>query len=303
MPRSPVTQPLSSSQPTGTSGALDASWPNLRQPLPDLASWAHFCSQAHLPILLDTAEYLNLMREHEDAADANNLGEQIARDPLMSLRLLAHASEQRSSRLPSDTQTVIAALVLMGITPFFSTFAAPLTVESHLAAQPLALQGLRQAVQRADRTARLAHSFAIHRNDPSAPAVHCAALLHDFADLLLWSLAPELALQVQAHQHAHPLTPRADVQRNVLNIELSALEKALIQHWRLPPLLHQLRHDEHGRNPQAQCVLWAVNWVHHTANDEARDEGEKGIAAFLDLSLPATRQLLHEFDETTAETR
>ena len=38
--------------------------------------------------------------------------------------------------------------------------------------------------------------FAAHRMDHDAAVLHEAALLHDFAELLLWVRAPALALEI-----------------------------------------------------------------------------------------------------------
>ncbi|MCK7498814.1 MAG: hypothetical protein MZW92_55820 [Comamonadaceae bacterium] len=58
----------------------------------------------------------------EDAVDAHLLAEAIASDPLMTLKLLAHVAHLRRGRDGSDTETVTAALVMLGIPPFFRAF-------------------------------------------------------------------------------------------------------------------------------------------------------------------------------------
>jgi len=60
------------------------------------------------------------------------------------------------------------------------TFGPQTTVEEHLAGHPEALAGLQHVLQRADRAARFAASFAIHRADHDAVVLCEAAQLHDF---------------------------------------------------------------------------------------------------------------------------
>ncbi|MDP1183734.1 hypothetical protein, partial [Klebsiella pneumoniae] len=77
--------------------------------------------------------------------------EMISTDPLMTLKVLAHANELRRGRLMADPETVTAALVLMGITPFFRDFGPQPTLEAVLADHEEALLGLSRVMQRAER--------------------------------------------------------------------------------------------------------------------------------------------------------
>jgi hypothetical protein len=271
----------------------------VRQAPPDLAAWTALFCNAEIPVLAETAESLELLRCNEDAVDANSLGEMIATDPLMTLKVLAYAANHRSSRLLTDAETVTAALVLMGITPFFREFGPQPTVEDRLAAQPHALDGLQRVLHRAERAARFALSFAIHRRDPDAAVIHSAALLHDFAEMLLWINAPELAQQIRDRQTTDKHLRSSAVQREVLHIELSDLEQALMQAWHLPELLQHITNDKRANDPQVQCVKLAIRLARHTADDwddEAVPDDLLEIARLLNLSQEATLKLLHEFD-------
>lgn len=271
----------------------------LRQALPDLASWTACFRGAEIPVLAETAEALELMRSNEDAVDANSLGEMIAGDPLMTLKVLRHAAEHRSSRLQTDAETVTAALVLMGITPFFREFGPQPTVEERLASYPQALEGLRRVLDRADRAARFALGFAVHRLDPDAAVIHSAAMLHDFAEMLLWVHAPDLALQILQRQRADKQLRSTAVQRELLGIELSDLEQALMRDWHLPELLAHITNDKRANDPQLQSVRLAVRLARHTADgwdDAAVPDDLREIGELLNLGPEPTLKLLHEFD-------
>ena len=123
----------------------------LQTPLPSLDAWVDAFARAEIPVLTETAEALEQMRETEDDVDAHGLGELIATDPLMTLKVLAHANELkrgRSAGLHAAPETVTAALVLMGITPFFRDFGPQPTLESVLAGHDEALLGLARVLQR-----------------------------------------------------------------------------------------------------------------------------------------------------------
>ncbi|MDN3922692.1 HDOD domain-containing protein [Roseateles violae] len=271
-----------------------------RQIPQDLAGWTAALRDAEIPVLADTAAALELLRQNEDAVDANRLGELIANDPLMTLKVLAYAASHRSSRLLTDAETVTAALVLMGITPFFREFGSQPTVEDRLARQPEALAGLQRVLRRAERASRYALAFAAHRLDPDAAVIHSAALLHDFAEMLLWLHAPELALQIRQRQQADRQLRSAVVQRELLHIELADLEQALMKAWRLPELLTHITNDKRANDPQVLCVKLAVRLARHTAegwDDAAIPDDLREIGELLNLSPEHTLKLLHEYDD------
>jgi HD-like signal output (HDOD) protein len=271
----------------------------LTAPLPSLDAWVDAFARAEIPVLTETAESLEQMRATEDDVDANGLGEMIAADPLMTLKVLAHASELRRGRLMADPETVTAALVLMGITPFFRTFGSQPTLEAALAGHEEGLLGLSRVMQRAERASRYALGFAAHRADPDAAVIHSAALLHDFAEMLLWVHAPDLALQIATLQDADHSLRSAATQRQVLGIELADLEQALMKRWHLPELLTRITNDNFERDPQVRCVHLAVRLARHTArgwDDAAVPDDLHDIAELLNLGESHALKLLHEFD-------
>jgi len=271
----------------------------LSKALPGLSSWTAYFRSAQIPVLAETADALELMRANEDDVDANRLGEMISTDPLMTLKVLVHAAEHRSQRLLSDAETVTAALVLMGITPFFRDFSEQPVVEDWLQGNPEALAGLERVLRRANRAARFALGFAAHHADPDAAVIHSAALLHDFAEMLLWVHAPDLALEILRRQQADRSLRSAVVQREVLHIELADLEQALMDAWHLPELLKRVTNDKRGNDLQVQYVRLAVRLARHTADgwdDAAIPDDLTEIGEMLNLKPEHTLKLLHEFD-------
>jgi HD-like signal output (HDOD) protein len=267
----------------------------LAEPLRDLDAWVAFLHGAEIPVLGHTADALEALRANEDDVDANSIGEMIASDPLMTLKVLAYAATHRASRVVTDTETVTSALVLMGISPFFAAFGPQPTVEEWLVEQPAALAGLDESLRRAHRGANFALAFAVHRMDPDAAAIHAAALLHDFADMLLWCHAPALALRLRALYLAEPTLRFREAQHRVLNVELAPLHQALMKAWRLPELLIRIADDRHADQANARCVKLALRLARHTAegwDDPAIAQDVSEIATLLTLSPAAALQLV-----------
>jgi HD-like signal output (HDOD) protein len=206
----------------------------LTRPLRDLEAWTEHFRRAEIPVLAQTAEAIEAMRANEDDVDANAIGEMVANDPLMTLKVLAYAATHRPARVVTDTETITATLVMMGISPFFRAFGPQPTTEQRLAEFPEAMEGLHEVMRRAHRGATFALAFAVHRMDPDAPLIHEAALLHDFAEMLLWCHAPVLALRIRAAQQADSTLRSATIQREQLGVELHDLQQALMKAWRLP---------------------------------------------------------------------
>jgi HD-like signal output (HDOD) protein len=272
---------------------------SLTEPMRDLAAWTAFFRDAEIPVLARSADAVEELREIEDEVDANLIGETVATDPLMTLRVLAHASANRPARVVTETETVTAAVVMMGISPFFRAFHDLPSVEDRLRAQPKALQGLLAVLKRAHRAANFALGFAVRRMDHDAAVIHHAALLHDFAEMLLWCHAPALALRIQQAQQADPTLRSSAIQTQVLNVTLADLQQSLMRAWRLPELLMRITDDRHAEHPSAKSVVLAIRLARHTAqdwNNAAIPDDVRDIAQLLNLSEAATSQVLRELD-------
>jgi HD-like signal output (HDOD) protein len=272
-----------------------SSGPRLTEPLRDLAAWTTHFRAAEIPVLAQTAGALEVLRANEDMADANGIGEMIAGDPLMTLKVLAHAAAHRGSRVVTPTETVTAALVMMGISPFFNAFGPQPTVEDRLADLPEALAGLTDTLRRAHRSANFALGFAVHRMDHAAAVLHAAALLHDFAEMLLWCDAPALAQRIRQAQRDDPTLRSGAAQRAILNIELADLQQALMKTWQLPQALIRIIDDRHADTPSVRSVALAVRLARHSAHgweNPAIPDDVSEIAQLLNLSQAAALQLV-----------
>jgi hypothetical protein len=179
--------------------------------------------------------------------------------------------------------------MMLGVTPFFEHFGDLPAVESTLAGQPIALDGLMHVVYRAHHAALYANDWANLRADRNAGEIAIAALLHDITEMLLWCVAPEISLRIAAMQHMDASLRSGAAQTGVLGFALADLQAALIAHWQLPVLLQSLMDDTQATRPRVMNVALAVNLARHSAHgwdDPALPDDYAALEAFLKLPLP-----------------
>lgn len=274
--------------------------PFILAPPRDVGGWVSAFHLRDIPVLGATAQAIDELREHEDAVDAHLLADTLADDPLMTLKLLRHVAARRSTRMVTDAETVTAAVVLLGIPPFFHAFQTQPTIDDCLADHPQALAGLQAVISRAHRAARFALGFAVHRMDHDAAVIHGAALLHDFAEMLMWAHAPTLALEIDRRQRIQPTLRSIDAQKAVLNVALADLQQALMRTWHLPELLVRISDDHASVSPQVRNVQLAIRVARHSSqgwDNPALPDDLTDLGTLLSLSTPHVRQLLVELDD------
>jgi HD-like signal output (HDOD) protein len=279
---------------------LDSTRSFILCPPRDVGAWAAGFEPMALPVLAATASEIEVLRATEDDVDAHLLAEAVGGDPLLILKVMAHVAQLRREREGGEPETLTAALIMLGIPPFFSTFAAAATVEDRLVGRPEALAGFRHVLDRCHRAARFAMAFAVHRMDHDAAVIREAALLHDFAELLLWLKAPDLALQIASRQLADTGLRSAALQRDVLNVELVELQHLLMLVWRLPSLLVSVSDARVARGSlQWLNVRLAVRVATHSArgwDNAALPEDMADIGSLLQLSPAHVERLLQDID-------
>ncbi len=265
-----------------------------------LAGWMACFDPATLPILSSSAAMIEEWRANEDAVDAHLLAESLASDALFTIKLFAHLARLRRGRQDSEPETLVQALVLLGIGPFFRDFAPQASVDERLAAVPEALAGFHAVQERARRAARFALAFAVQRMDRDNAVLHGVALLHDFAELLLWLHAPDFALEIARRQQADSTLRSATVQMEVLGIRLYELQHALMREWQLPRVLIDFADAKReSSSVQARNVLLAIRLARHTAkgwDNAALTDDVRDIAELLHMGVEPTLALLRDID-------
>ena len=239
----------------------------LDQPLPDLATCVDFLSKAEMPILRQTVRKLEEARQNIDKVSGRDITAIVLQDPLMAVRVLAYIQPFRGKHLRSDITTIVNAVMMLGIEPFFKKFEAPTTIETLLKGEPQALLGVLQVVRRVQRASHYAHDWAFERHDMNIEEVALAALLHDLAEILLWCFAPKMAIEIRDRLQADKSLRSVTAQEQVLGFRLFDLQSALCHAWHLPELLNMLMDDTNAQLPRVQNVRLAVNLARHSITD------------------------------------
>ncbi len=279
--------------------------PYLTEPLADLAAWVRYFSQTDLPVLQATAAGIERLRAREDDVEPSELAAVIQRDPLMTIKFMAHVASLRRRSVDEDateTENVIGGLVLTGVAPFFRHFGPQPTVQQRLHDQPQALARLQELLHRASRSAQFAMAFAVHRGDTDAEIIYEAAYLHDFAEMLMLCHAPTLALEIRARQQDNPALRSANLQRFVYNVELDDLRQALMTLWRLPSLLVRISDGKHAEQLGVRNVVLAVRVARHTMHgwdNPALPDDVEDIAKLLNAAPRVVLPFLHKVDLPT----
>lgn len=283
--------------------AMDPAPSFIVRPPNGVDGWVAALDTRDIPVFMSTIEAIAEAQANEDATDAHSLAESIADDPLMTLKLLRYVARHRRRRDDTDIESVTGALVMVGITPFFREFGHQEMVEQRLAEWPAAVEGLARVRRRAFRAARFALGFAVHRLDQDAVLIFEAALMHDFAEMLLWAHAPVLALEVAHRLAADPELRTTAAQRDVLGIALTDLQQALMKTWSLPELLVRITDDHCSESPQVRNVQLAIRVSRHSAcgwDNPALPDDVGEVAGLLNLAPIPALELLHQIDEATA---
>lgn len=264
-------------------------------PYETLEAWVLFFESAEIPVLRHTTQALANLREHAETTNGRVLSSVILHDPLMTLRVLHYIEKNRSRRQTTDITTIERALMMIGIDPFFKEFEQLPVLEEQLKNHPKALLGALKALNRARHAAHWARDWAIFRHDLDVDEITVAALLRYVSDILMWSFAPALALEVRELQSSDKHLRSSVAQESVYNIKLDDLHLALAKAWKLPELLVTLMDRKQAENPRVKNVTLACDLARHSANgwdDAALPDDYKGIEDFLHIDHPTLMQRL-----------
>ncbi len=280
----------------------------IAKPLPSIDAWTRHLSNQTIPVLGRTVLAINQLAAQEDLIAARDIAAEVRRDPLMTLKTLRWAgramARRSSAGLSGEIETVEAAVVMMGVSPFFAEFSALASFEAHLADYPNARVRLLKVMGRSLTASAFAADWAAYRHDLDAAIIQEAALLHDMAEILAWCFAPTLCLEMQKMRDQSPTMRSVDLQRQVLGVSLEDLSIELLRAWRLPSLLLRLTNHHDARHPAVQNVVLAANLARHAANgwtDPALHDDFEQIARLLNQTDYWVRQRVHSVADDLAE--
>ena len=261
-----------------------------------LEYWVSMLSHADLPVLKQTARELTALREDDKRLTANSVAKVIARDPIMTVKLLRYLQKHKHKIQTTEIVQVEQALLMLGLEMFFSKIPpGPLAediLQSHLEALPRMLR----VVHRSLRASEYAQDWAVLLRDLHYEEVRIAALLHDFTEILMWCFAPDSMLEIREIRHRDRTLRSHSAQELVLGFNLYELQKELIIQWGLPQLLLTLMNDYGSNNPRIRNVVLAANLARHSArgwDDAALPDDYKDIGELLRMPAEEVMEMIY----------
>lgn len=279
----------------------------LHAPLDSIESYISYFESKPIPVLRRSMRAIAELRQDEDAVTGRALANVVLQDPLLTLRLITYLEAHRNQRQNRDITTVERAIMMMGITPFFTHFGELPTIEETLAAHPKTLVGLLRVIGRARHAARWAREFALLRHDIDVDEITVAALLHEAAEIMFWCFAPVCMLKVEQIRNEHPGTRSVTAQQAILGVSMRDTQLALVKAWHLPELLVALMNEENANNPRVRTVILASALARHAANgwdDPALPDDYANVAELLHLRRSVVMQRIgvpEEYCQAVAE--
>ena len=244
----------------------------------DLASAERAVTNPELPVMRRTARRLDRLRESDRQAGIHDLTDIVLDDALMTLHLLGDAADAGATT--PKIESVTAALVMIGVEPFFARYVDLPVAEDRLQAIPAALAEYERLNRVAARAARLAGAFSGAANDPDVPAIYLAALLHAAPRLMLCVHAPALAVRFRGVPCQKQLAAK------------------VMARWHLPAhMVTLIGGNEERMDPQMHRVRLAVDFAHALESGWSCPDLPgllRELSVLLGLSLARARQLVKE---------
>lgn len=254
----------------------------------DAIAWLKQLRKVSIPVLRQTARELAKLKLDEDNLSARAISAVVLNDPFMVFKVLCYANSHSSRRQLQDIVEVEQAIIMMGTSSFYRHLTPDLLIDDKLKSNIPALTHLLRLIKRAHRAAYYAADWAALRKDLHSEEIWIAALLHDFAEMLMWCFAPDKMNTIYEMQKQDKTLRTKTAQEQVLGFHISALHKELTAVYSMPPLLSQLMDDEASIDHRAKNVSLAVNLARHSANgwdDAALPDDYKSIAEFLHVDV------------------
>ena len=261
----------------------------------DIHTWISFIRNAEIPVLKHTAREIARLKEDEENLSARAISTAVLNDPMMVFKVLSFSQNHRGKKQLQDLVQADQAILMMGITSFFTNLSPKVLVEDMLKTNLPALMHLLKLVRRAHQAAHFAADWATHLADLHAEEVRTAALLHDLSEMLMWCFSPDKMNAIYAMQHADKSLRSAAVQEEVLGFKLLDLQKELVEAFQLPPLLSKLMQDGASSEQRVRNVTLAVNLARHSANgwdDAALPDDYTDIAELLRMDVAKVMRIV-----------
>lgn len=239
----------------------------LDHPLDSIQDYVSFFSEQELPVLRQSMRSFEEMHTRQDSLHARQITAMVEADPLFAAHLMRWTAAQREPEQSHDITTLGRTIMMMGIAPFFRSFAQRPIVEEQLASRPQDLVEVLRIFAWTRRATHLTRELATLRHDVNAEEVALATLLRPLCDILLWLFAPALAQRIHEHIRAHPGERSIVAEHAVLGCSERDILLALFHAWRFPERLQQLLDNANGSNPRVRTAALATAFSRHYARE------------------------------------
>lgn len=277
-----------------------------RQPsvLPEHPSaWATLLTAADWPVLPDSADFLAMAAEAEGLEDAHSLSEQVDKDPLLVIKVLAYGAElqTRAQREPS-AQTPLECILLAGVVPFLAKFACQQSLPQGPGTPPpgsLDTTPLVTLLARTRRAANITRAVAIARQDTQAAKLYTAAQLYTGPELLMLACGIPLRHPGETATALNDTHLQRNLERIAYGCTLAEIRTALMAHLRLPLHLQQILREPEDPQPDARPTLIPLahriaSLASHGLAQPAADTAVHAMAVLLAQPDQETRAQLQE---------
>ena len=269
-----------------------------------LTGWVAFLTRAEIPVLKQTARDLIALREDDENISARDISEIIARDPMMTVKLLRYLQRHKRSKQEHEVMEVEQAMLMLGVDAFFTKLPPEPLIDDMLRGHTAALVSLLRVVRRSQYASAYALDWALRLRDLHFEEVRIAALLHDLAEMLMWCFAPVEMLKIHAMKQQDKNLRSHDAQTQVLGFSLVDLQSSLAREWALPQLLLTLMDDKCADQERVRNVVLSVNLARHLANgwdDAALPDDYKDIGQLLGMQPENVLIMIGSEEETVCD--
>ncbi|BBP01286.1 HDOD domain-containing protein [Sulfuriferula nivalis] len=257
------------------------------EPILNLDGWVSFFKTTEIPMLKRTARELGRVDLDADELNIRGIADIINSDPLMTVALLRYLQHHKHSVQQFEVVQVEQALMMLGMKTVFEKVRPGLVAEDLLQGKVVALTGMLHVIRRATRAAYYARDWAVRLQDTHFDEIHTAALLHNFAEILMWCYAPQQMMQVREMQLKDKSLRSRVAQQAIFGFKLSDLQLALAKSWVLPTMLIGFMEKTNSQHRQMRNIFLAINLARHAENgwdDAALPDDYKAIGELLHMS-------------------
>ena len=259
--------------------------------------WVRRLSPEPLPVLRRT---LTRVRDLLNSSSVNHhrLSEIISVDPGFSLHLL-----QRLSALPNAPREPVSkislAIPLLGMGLIEQACRTLPCLEDRLKGPPR--RGLLDCYSRGAHAAIYASGIATLRGDQEPGGLYTAALLHELAEMALWSQEPEQMLTFR--HRIQQGDGRDDAALEVFGCTFEEINVDLSERWGLPELVGTAQGMANSYLPRPLSVMLSCALARESSLGWMRAqtlEHAELMAEFLDMPIDQTLSRLHQLSVEAA---